>query len=166
MTSDGDESRRDRLIQEHLEGAFGEDELRRRLRSAGERADERLGEELAAYRAVWEGLAEEPESQLTPGFAGRVARSAADAREHPNRDRLMEALLAAAFIVPAATAAAGFGFLLPSAGLDAGVLLQAAADAVIRIPAAVWGVAGTGAVLLALDLAWIRSRTFLSGSPP
>lgn len=165
MTSDGDESRRDRLIQEHLEGAFGADELRRRLRASGEREDERLEEELAAYRAVWEGLAEETEARLTPGFAARVARSAAAERQEPNRDRLMEALLVLAFVVPAAAAVTGLGFLLPSAGFDAGALLRAAADALMRVPAAVRGVVGSGAVLLALDRAWTRRRPFLSGTP-
>lgn len=166
MTNDRDERRRDRLIQKHLEGTLGEDELRRRLRAAGEGVDQRLEKDLAAYRAVWTGLAEEPPSRLTPGFARRTARAAAAACEGPSRDWLTAALLAVSFLVPAATAAAGLGLLVPATGLDAGFLLRTAEETVTRTPAVVRGVVIAGAVLFALDRVWAGRRILPSGAPP
>lgn len=151
----GDEGRRDRLIQDHLDGRIDEDELRRRL---GEGGDGELDRELAAYRTVWAELAEEPESRLGAGFARRVARAATTGRRPEGGDRVTDALLAASVLVPAAAAVAGVGVLLPAAGVEVAPLLRAAGELAARLPAGAWAAAGSAAALCAADRAWTARR--------
>ena len=167
-----DVDRRERAVQAHLEGRIDREELRRRF---GDDADapRSLDEELAAYRAVWEAAEEEPELRLGPGFARRAARRALAGREaETEAARVVAAarragVLAAgvsAFTVASALAAAAA--LLPVAGLEVGAVYGPLLSAAEAVPAALWGAAGAGAVLVAADGIWSGARSPRSGARP
>lgn len=144
-----DPSRRDRLIQDHLAGEIDRAELRDRL---SEEDAERLPRELAAYRAVWEGLAQEPEWRPSLDLEGRLLSHARGAGGAGRWEGVPEM---AASLGAAAAGATAIGLLLPLAGVEPAALLDGLAGVASDVPAAGWASAGAAVALFVADRIWL-----------
>lgn len=162
-----DVDRRERAVQDFVDGRIDERALRRRLAEAGDsEGTGTLGEELVAYRAVWSGLEREPPLELDAGFARRTARAALEERrtavgtlsvDQPGARTGAFAAAASAATLAASLAAAVL--LLRAAGIEVGGPLRRIGQAVATVPTALWGAVGTAAVLYVVDAAWTRGFT-------
>lgn len=139
----------DRFVQDFLDGRIDEEELRSAFAEAGEAGA--LEGELTAYREVWETLRREPTSTLPPDFARRVARRAARERETFRAADLRELLAGVSLGAAVAASLAGATILLSLAGIDPGGVVQSIRGALASVPGPLWGTAGAGLVLYALD---------------
>lgn len=157
-----DVDRRERALQDFIDGRIHEREFRRRLgKAGGSEVSEGLEGELAAYRAVWAGLESEPPLKLSSGFARRTARAALAERRtgvaalpaNP-AERWAAALAAAASAVTLSAALAAAVLLLPAVGYEVAAPVRQLARAAQGVPTALWGTLGTAAVLYAVDAVW------------
>lgn len=106
------DSHRERYLQACVEGRIDEDELRRRVGTGA--GPDSLAEQVAAYRLVYEALAEEPEFSLSPDFAERVARAATP--ERAGEGSWAGGLAMAALLVTATGVAVAIGIMAVQMG--------------------------------------------------